>query len=58
MTGGHIIRVMISKCRGVVVITTAQRHSTTSELRFCASQNLLTARRRFVIMRISENGPG
>ena len=43
---------------GVVVITTAQLHSTKPELRFCAGSNLLAACRRFVMVRISDNGPG
>ena len=34
-----ITRHEASTCRGVVVITTAQLHSTKSELRFCAGSN-------------------
>ena len=41
--------------RGVVVITTAQLHSTKLELRFCAGSN---PARRFEMVRISDNGPG
>ena len=44
--------------RGVVVMTTAQLHSTKPELRFCAGSNLLAACRRFEMVRISDNGPG
>ena len=44
--------------RGVVVITTAQLHSTKSELGFCVGSNLLAARQRFAMVRISDNGPG
>ena len=39
-------------CRGVVVITTAQLHSTKPEFRFCAVQILLAACQRFKMMRI------
>ena len=34
---------MICKCHAVVVITTAQLHSTKPELRFCAGSNLAHA---------------
>ena len=42
---------------GVVVITTAQLHSTKPELRLCA-ETLLAACRRFAMVRISDYGPG
>ena len=44
--------------RGVVVITTAQLHSTKPELRFCAGSNPTRACWRFAMVRISDSGPG
>ena len=41
----------------VVVITTTQLHSAKPELRLCAGSNLLTACRKFAMVRISDNGP-
>ena len=41
-------------CRGVVVSTTAQLHSTKSELMFCAGSNPACG----VSVSISGNGPG
>ena len=43
---------------GVVVITTAQLHSTSRELRFCAASNPGAACRRFAMVSISDNNPG
>ena len=44
--------------RGVVVTTTAQLHSTMSELRFCAGSNPARGVPNFAMMRVSDNGPG
>ena len=44
--------------RGVVVITTAQLHSTKPELRFCAGSNPARGMLRFAMVRISDSGPG
>ena len=45
-------------CCGVVVIITAQLHSTKLELKFCAGSNpALVACQRFEMLRISDNGP-
>ena len=42
---------------GVVVITTAELHSTKPELRFCAGSNTAHAVQRFAVVRIFDNGP-
>ena len=43
---------------GVVVITTAQLHSTKPELSSAQVQILFMACRRFAIVKISDSGPG
>ena len=40
--------------RGVMVVTTAQLHSTKPELKFCAGS---VACQRFAMLRISDSGP-
>ena len=45
-------------CRGVVVITAAQIHSTKPNSDSAQVQTLLAACRRFAMVRISDNGPG
>ena len=44
--------------RGVVVITTAQLHSSKPEPTFCTSSNPARGCERFAKVRISDNGPG
>ena len=53
-----LYKVFILWRRGVVVITTAQLHSTKPELRFCTGLNPARACRRFAMVRISDNDPG
>ena len=48
---------MLPLRHGVVVINTAQLHSTEPKLRFCEVQTLLVVCQRFAMVKISDKGP-